>query len=223
MKKIIFLLAAFFLAGCTTTETQRIVLTEPMSEDLEKRVLKETGLSGALIGGIGGVALGFGTGFLAATIAGADPTTAVLTGAGTAVAGGVAGGVGGYYTGKRQGEKIVATAMDRDNLSQLLKGARDYNARLKSVNTQLQRELRVLQSSEAGKSKTRTSLQISRLAAQEINEANKRIAQREAAINNPAWDNSQKTQYRKELNTLVAERNTLQSIQIAAQKMAAAS
>jgi hypothetical protein len=52
-----------------------------------------------------------------------------------------------------------------------------------------------------------------------INEANKRIPQREKALNNPAWDNSQKQQYKQELNRLVGERDTLVRIKEASVRL----
>jgi hypothetical protein len=210
---------AISVAGCTTVETQKIVLAEPMSEDLEARVLRETGLSGAAIGGLGGALAGFGSGFLIATVAGASPTEAALIGTAGAVAGGVAGGVGGYYQGKKQGQKIVASAMTRDNLQKLLDGAKAYNARLSKVNAQLQEELSELKAKAPSPQRAKTNSQVSRLAVKEINEANKRISQREKALNNPSWDNSQKQQYQQELNRLIGERETLVRIKEASARL----
>lgn len=210
---------AIALAGCTTVETQKIVLAEPMSEDLEARVLRETGLSGAAIGGLGGALVGFGSAFVIATVAGASPTQAALIGTAGAVAGGVAGGVGGYYQGKKQGQKIVSSAMSRDNLQKLLNGAKAYNARLSKVNAQLKEELAELKAEAPSPQRAKTNALVSRLAIKEINEANKRIAQREKALNNPAWDNSQKQQYKQELTRLVGERDTLVRIKEASAKL----
>ena len=45
-------------SGLLKTAAEQLVLAEPMSADLEAKVLKETGISGAAIGAVGGALVG---------------------------------------------------------------------------------------------------------------------------------------------------------------------
>ena len=138
---VLAVVGLFLSPACTTTATQQQVLSEPMTSDLEAKVLKETGISGALIGAL---ATGAATGALTfATLAatGASLEQAAVGAAIGGAAGAAAGGVAGYQQGKKQGQKMVAQAMTRDQVRQLVQGARDYNVRLAKNNATLKAAL----------------------------------------------------------------------------------
>ena len=203
-------IASLFLnASCTTTGTQARVLSEPMSADLEAQVMKETGISGALVGAlVGGVATG-GLTYLAMVSSGASSEQA-LTGAAIAgTAGAVGGGVAGYQKGKKDGQKLVATAMTRDQVAKFIEGARVYNKHLAQTNSTLRT---ALQRAKTSKDKSTLAL-VKKESGNELKDLDKRIANRQQAINKAGWPTkSDKSKYASELAAAKAQRATLAKI-----------
>jgi outer membrane lipoprotein SlyB len=206
----ITLLALLNLSACTTTGTKERVLAEPMNADLEAQVLKETGTSGAVIGAIGGALVGGLATMAAARAAGASAEEALIMGAIGAVAGGTAGGMGGYQHGKKQGEKVVAQAITRDQVAKYLQGAKDYNDRLAQSNAMLKTQLNSARQIEKPNVRKARLAQIDKAARTELKDVDKRLAQREKAVDNLNWGNkSDEATYKKRVTELKAQRTTL--------------
>jgi len=195
--------------SCTTTGTRDKMLAEPMTADLEAQVLKETGISGAVAGAIvGGLAVG-GLTALALAASGASMEQALIGGAVGAVAGATGGGIAGYQMGKKEGEKTVAQALDRDQVEKYVQGARAYNTHLAQTNATLRGELNTSrQLNDPKKQKSRLA-RVERAAKTELKGVNARVAAREKAIKNLNWPESDKVAYQQELGTLVKQRDQL--------------
>jgi hypothetical protein len=182
--------------GCTTTATQQQVLAEPMTSDLEAKVMKETGISGALLGAL---ATGAATGALTfATLAasGASLEQAAVGAAIGGAAGAAAGGVAGYQMGKKEGQKVVAQAMTRDQVRQMVQGAREYNARLAKNNATLSSALQRAKAS--GDRKTLGTIR--KEGTKELKILDQRLANREKALKEGRFPaGSDKSQYQGEL------------------------
>lgn len=192
-----------------TPQTAYTVQTQPMSVDLEKKVLRETGLSGmatgAIIGGIGSAVV---IGFLTKMAGGSDEqvkrnATAAL------VTGGLIGGVKGYQKGKSEGQKIVAQSMDNDKLNELLKGAKAYNQHLASYNLNLRDKLAEVKKIPDPKEKQFAYASLRKQSDKELKATDVRIAERTKAIDNPAWKYSEKSKYRAQKDELVARKASL--------------
>jgi len=198
--------AMLLQTSCTTTGTAQQALSEPMSADLEAKVMKETGISGAAIGAlVGGLATGGAT-FLAMTAAGANPQEALIGAAIGGAAGAVGGGMVGYDKGKKAGQKLVAEAMTRDQVAQYIKGARDYNTRLTQTNQTLSAALQRAKSTNNKK----TLVQVQKEGAKELKNLNARIANREKAIAQAVWPTkADKAQYQAQLAQAKLERSKL--------------
>jgi len=168
-----------FVNGCTTTATQQQVLSEPMTSDLEAKVLKETGISGAAIGAVAGAVVGGLAMMGAAAAAGASSEQALAMGIAGAVAGGTAGGVAGYQQGKKKGQQVVAQAMTRDQVRQLVQGAREYNVRLAKNNATLSTALQRAKTS--GDKKTLGVIR--KEGTKELKVLDQRLATRQKALN----------------------------------------
>jgi hypothetical protein len=130
------------LVSCVSTGTGKQIKNGPMTADLESKILKQTGLSGTILGGVGGAVAGFGLGMLIVLADEAGGRTysdeqrgRIVTA--TTIGGAVAGGMFGYKKGQQQGQSVVASAKEKDQLSSLVKGAREYNARLAAENQDL--------------------------------------------------------------------------------------
>lgn len=204
------LFAILNLSACTTTGTKQRVLEEPMSADLEAQVLKETGVSGAVIGAIGGALVGGLATMAAAKAAGASAEEALIMGAIGAVAGGTAGGMGGYQHGKKQGEKVVAQAMTRDQVAKYLQGAKAYNEQLAQNNARLQTAVKDARQLEKPSVRKARLAQIDKAARTELKDVDKRLAQREKAVDNLNWGNkSDEATYKMRVTELKAQRTTL--------------
>ena len=207
---IITLVALLNLSACTTTGTKQLVLAEPMSADLEAKVLKETGISGAAIGAVGGALVGGLATMGAARAAGASAEEALILGAIGAVAGGTAGGMAGYQVGKKQGEKVVAQAMTRDQVAKYLQGAKAYNDHLAQVNTTLKTQLNSARQIEKPNIRKTRLAQIDKAARTELKDVDKRLALREKAVDNLNWGNkSDEAVYRQRAIQLKAQRAAL--------------
>jgi hypothetical protein len=198
-----------FVNGCTTTATQQQVLSEPMTSDLEAKVLKETGISGALLGAL---AAGAATGALTfATMAasGASLEQAAIGAAIGGAAGAAAGGVAGYQMGKKKGQEVVAQAMTRDQVRQLVQGAREYNVRLANNNATLRTALQ--RAKTTGDKKTLGSIR--KEGTKELKFLDQRLANREKALKQGKFPSgSEKTQYQAQLTKAKSERAQLVKI-----------
>ena len=180
-----------------------------MTSDLEAKVLKETGISGALIGAL---ATGAATGALTfATLAasGASLEQAAVGAAIGGAAGAVAGGVAGYQQGKKQGQKMVAQAMTRDQVRQLVQGAREYNARLAQNNATLRTALQRAKAS--GDKKTLGTIR--KEGTKELKILDQRLANREKALKQGKFPSgSGKSEYQAQVIKAKSERAQLVKI-----------
>jgi len=198
-----------FVNGCTTTATQQQVLSEPMTADLEAKVLKETGISGAAIGAVAGAVVGGLAMMGAAAASGASSEQALAMGLIGAVAGGTAGGIGGYQEGKKKGQQVVAQAMTRDQVRQLVQGAREYNVRLAKNNATLSTALQRAKST--GDKKTLGTIR--KEGTKELKILDQRLATREKALKQGKFPSgSEKTEYQAQLSKAKSERAQLVKI-----------
>jgi len=196
------------LVSCVTPGTGKLVKTQVMDDGLEKKVLRQTGLTGAAAGFITGAAVGI---LLAAVQISleeqrlgrklTDSERSVYVAEATAIA--LAGGVFGWHKGQQKGAKVVATAKDRDNLKQLVQGAKNHNAYLANYNSNLRREIA---SAAAAKDKKRLQA-LGKEASTMLKNEDKTIATRTASSNKlpPAY----RSGYQSTINPLVKERNEL--------------
>jgi hypothetical protein len=205
-----FLVAALaFVNGCTTTATQQQVLSEPMTADLEAKVLKETGISGAAIGAVAGALVGGLAMMGAAAASGASAEEALALGVVGAVAGGTAGGIGGYQEGKKKGQQVVAQAMTRDQVRQLVQGAREYNVRLAKNNATLRTALQ--RAKTTGDKKTLGTIR--KEGTKELKILDQRLANREKALKQGRFPSgSGKSEYQAQITKAKSERAQLVKI-----------
>ena len=195
--------------GCTTNATQKRVLTEPMSSDLEAQVLRETGISGAATGALSGAALAGGSAFAVSLLSGASTEKAATNAAVAGAAGGVVGGVAGYGEGKRRGQAMVNQAISRDKAQELLKGARAYNTYLQDVNSKLKSALAKASAESDPKTKAALLKQVRSEGQAELKFADQRIGNRKKASQSNWESTSDKSQYNSEIEKLVTRRNLL--------------
>ncbi len=163
------------LVSCVTKPVGYQAIHEPMTADLEAKVLSQTKLSGTFFGVASGVLIGAAVGYAVGAATHTDPTRAAIEGG---IVGGLAGGVFGYQKGQEKGRKLVATAQQKDQLHQLVDGAKKCNQQLAEENAKLRRRLA---SAKASKDKT----QLAGLkwdANQSLREVNSRLSAREKAI-----------------------------------------
>ncbi|MCB1129567.1 MAG: hypothetical protein KDN05_00460 [Verrucomicrobiae bacterium] len=200
--------------SCTTQSTAYQVQTQPMSVDLEKKVLQETGLSGALIGAAAGAVIGGAlAGGLTAAAGGNSEQIKrnALIGAGLGAAG---GGVKGYQEGQKKGQQMVTASMTRDKARQLVKGARAHNQELASFNSALRKKIASVKQFSDPKEKKLAYRTLASQANKKIKEADKLIETRKKALESDKWakgTGSEKSQYRGLTNEAVNTRNTMAS------------
>lgn len=200
--------------SCTTQSTAYQVQTQPMSQDLEKKVLQETGLSGALLGAAAGAVAGaVVVGGLTALAGGnADQIRRnALIGAGVGAAG---GGVKGYQEGQKKGQQMVAATMTRDQARQLVKGARAHNQQLASYNSGLRKKIASVKQFSDPKEKKLAYSTLKKQTDKMVADADKKIEIRNSALKSDKWakdTGSEKSQYRGLTNDMVSERNALAS------------
>ncbi len=203
------------MSSCVTPSTGNLVKQGHMTSDLEKKVLMETGVSGAAIGVISGAATGAAAGVLAEGIGSViqgrqfNSENAKRNATVGAVAGGVTGGVIGYQQGVKQGEQLVSAAMSRDNVNNLLKGARAYNSGLRSYNAGLRTRITAAKKEPDATKRKPTYVSLEREAKSQLNNANDRIAERNKAIGNVKWDGDQRQEYKSTIEPLTAQRDSL--------------
>lgn len=170
-------------SSCVTTGTGKLVQKGPMTEDLELKVLKQTGLSGTVIGGLAGGAAGFGLGLLLVTVESAagvqrsDQERARIVAA-TTMAGAAAGGIFGYNKGQQKGRQVVASAKEKNQLSSMVKGAREYNARMAAENQSLRKRVAIAKTSKDKKQLAT----LKKEAEANLADANARLKTRQKAL-----------------------------------------
>lgn len=204
--------SSLIICSCTTQNTAYQVQTQPMSVDLEKKVLNETKFSGAAIGAAAGAAAG-GLLLAVATKAagGSDEQVkkALISGA---VLGGAAGGVKGYKEGEKKGQQIVSKGMTRDQARELVKGARAHNQQLASFNSGLKKKIASVRQFSDPKEKKVAYKTLASQTDKTVKEADKLIATRKKALESERWAKnsySERSQYRTLTNEMVNERNSL--------------
>lgn len=203
------LVSLAFVNGCTTTATQQQVLSEPMTSDLEAKVLKETGISGALLGALAAGAAAGALTFATMAASGASLEQAAVGAAIGGAAGAAAGGVAGYQMGKKKGQQVVAQAMTRDQVRQLVQGAREYNVRLAQNNATLRTALQ--RAKTTGDKKTLGTIR--KEGTKELKFLDQRLANREKALQQGKFPpGSGKTEYQAQLSKAKSERAQLVKI-----------
>ena len=205
------MMVLFLIAGCTTVQTQKLVLSEPMNSDLEGRVMRETGISGAVVGGLAG---GAGAGGLAFVTAVATGSSAENAGIAAAIAGGsgaLVGGVVGAQEGRKKGEKIVAQALSRDQIQNYIQGAKAYNQRIAQDNESIKSQINQIAQNSDVKSRKPQYYKLKVVTEGEMKTVDNRINERQKALSQLDWDSADKGQYAAELNSLKIERKKLQS------------
>lgn len=205
----ILCVTSLLLNSCTTQSTAYDVQTQPMTVDLEKQVLKETGLSGMAIGAATGAVAGAVLGGVLMKLTGgsnAEVKTAVIAGG---AAGLLAGGYKGWQKGQQKGEEIVTASMGRDKMDQLLTGARAQNQQLENYNCGLRKRIADVIKLSDPKEKKLAYEALKRQSNKKLDETNERIAMRDKALDNKEWDSNQKGKYRTEEKDLVCKRDNL--------------
>lgn len=200
----------FLFAACTTTQTQKLVLSEPMNSDLEGRVMRETGISGAVVGGLAGGAGAGGLAFLTAVATGSSAENAGIDAAIAGGGGAVVGGVAGAEEGREKGEKIIAQAMSRDQIQSYIQGARAYNQRIAQDNESLKSQIQEISEEPNVSERKPQYYKLKVLTESEMKTVDNRIGDRQKALNDLDWQSSDKSQYEAELSALKAERKQLQ-------------
>lgn len=198
--------------ACTTTNTAYEVQTQPMNPGLEKKIIKETGLSGmglgAIAGGIGGAVLGG----VATKLAGGNEEQVkrnmIIGGAGGAIIGGNAG----YQKGKQEGQKIVASGMTRDKAWQLVKAAQEENQRLSSFNSGLKRKITAAKAITETKERKIAYATLNKQAASYKKQSDTTISMRNKALENKNWGkgtSGARSEYRSTINSQAASNKAL--------------
>ena len=208
---ILMITTVLLIAACTTTQTQKLVLSEPMNSDLEGRVMRETGISGAVVGGLAG---GAGAGGLAFVTAIATGSSAENAGIAAAIAGGsgaVVGGVVGAQEGRKRGEKMVAQALSRDQIQSYIQGAKAYNERIAQDNESLKSQIQQISKNPDVNSRKPQYYKLKVVTEGEIKTVDNRIAERQKALSKLEWSTADKSQYEAELTSLKTERKKLQT------------
>ena len=201
---------ALLLPSCVTTQTGLEVLSQPMTQDLEVKVLSQTKFTGAAIGAGVGALTGALVAGIDANLRGLNEEQTGRNIVGGAVAGGAAGGYIGYRQGEKKGNEIVAKSLQRDQLRQLNKSAQAYNDNASQFNSALRRKMNQTKSISDPKEKRAMYKALMGQGDQKSRDMNSRIAQREIAKKNRNWDENQKGTLSNELDELKRYRDQLQ-------------
>ena len=203
---------SLLLNSCTTQSTAYQVQTRPMSVDLEKKVLKETGLSGMAVGAaVGAVAGGLG-GAILGKIAGANDAQMKRLIIAGAVAGGASGGFTGFQQGQQKGKLLVATGMSRDQVRNLVKGARVQNQDLASFNAGLRKKIASTRGISDPKERKLAYSSLRKQTEDKRQEADSRIALRNKALGSESWKGKYRTErseYRGLAKNMEKDRDSL--------------
>jgi len=197
---------SLLLGSCMTKQTAYSVVTAPMTEDLEKKVLSENRLSGAALGALGGAVAGAGAGALIAVASGQDPRKGAIAGG---IAGLVGGGIVGANEGDKKGKQIVATSLGRDNLRKLTQAAREQNARTARFNSELRRQIDTASKEPDPKLRKQALDSLAAQGKSEYKQVEKRLNMRNEALNNPQWNNNEKSEYKAATKSLESESRLL--------------
>jgi len=200
-KRLIFptilCVTSLLLNSCATEDAIDLVKTQPMTVDLEKRVLRETGLSGMAIGAVtGAVTLGILAGVVTKLSGGSTDQvkTAVIAGG---AAGLLAGGYKGWQKGQQKGQELVTASMGRDNqcLANYNSGLRDQIAKAKKNSDPKAQKL--------------AYANLRKQSNKQLKETNDRIEMRNKALENKEWDSNQKGEYCAVRDDLVNKKENL--------------
>jgi hypothetical protein len=203
---------SLMMNSCTTQSTAYQVQTQPMTVDLEKKVLKQTIFSGTVIGAAAGAATG---GFLSAVAAKAaggsdeDVKRALATGM---IVGGTAGGAMGYREGQKKGQQMIAGAMTRDQARQLISGAQLHNQQLASYNSGLKSKIASVQQFSDPKQKKIAYKTLVKQTGTVIRNADEKLESRNKALQSDKWagdTGTEKGQYQQLTNSMRMERDAL--------------
>lgn len=206
--------ASMLLNSCTTQSTAYQVQTQPMNQDLEKKVLRETGISGAAIGAAAGAATGAILAGAITAIAGGSSdqiTKNALIGAGVGAAGGA---VKGYQEGQDKGQQMVAASMTRDQARQLVQGAKAHNRQLANYNNGLRSKINSVKQFSDQKEKKLAYRALARQTNGQIKDADMLIETRKKALQSDKWakdTSNEKEQYRALTKELETQRSALAS------------
>jgi len=197
------------LSSCVTRPLGYKAINQPMTVDLEQQVLKQTKFSGVTIGIILDGSAGYALGLVDAEIKGFRGDEAhqhALKVAAMALAG---GGIG-WQLGGREGEKIVAAAMERDFLKQLNQGAVAYNQNAANFNTRLRNRMNEVKFMPDPNQKRKHYGAMLGESTKKARDLDQRISMRQAAVGNLGWSSSQKVTLDSELEDLVRYRDSLE-------------
>jgi hypothetical protein len=207
-------IASIFLNSCTTQSTAYQVTQQPMTVDLEKKVLRETSLSGAAIGAVAGAAGGaILAGGITAIAGGSSEQIAANATAG-AIGGGIGGGYTGYKKGQQKGQQMVAASMTRDQARELVKGARAHNQQLISYNNGLRSKINSVNKFSDPKQKKLAYKSLAKQTNAQIKDTDKLLATRKKALQSDKWakgTDAEKSQYRALTKDLETQRSALAS------------
>lgn len=205
---LVMVFLSYSLVSCVTPGTGKLVKTQVMDDGLERKVLRQTGLTGAAAGFLVGAAAGILLAAVQISLAEqslgrklTDQERSIYVAEATALA--FAGGVFGWHKGQQKGAKVVATAKDRDNLKQLVQGAKNHNAYMANYNDNLRREIA---SATASKDKKRLH-DLGKEASAMLKSEDKTIANRTSSSSKlpPSYRGG----YQNTINPLIQERNEL--------------
>lgn len=203
------LTCALLLPSCVTRQTGLEVLNTPINTDLEAKVLRQTGVTGAIIGAVVGAGLGYTLARLDAQRRGMNERDANAYALRVAAAAGVAGGGVGWAKGKQTGQKIVSKSMERDYLNKLNEGARAYNNNASQFNTALRKKMNETKSISDPKEKKAMYRALLSQGNKKAGDMDDRISKRQKAVANPNWNSSQKVTLKNELSELTRYRDQL--------------
>jgi len=207
---LILFFCSLLLPSCVTKQTGLEVLSQPMTQDLEEEVLRQTKFTGAAIGiGVGALTGALVAG-IDANLRGLNEEQARDNVVGGAIAGGAAGGYFGYRQGEKKGNEIVAKSLHRDQLRQLNKSAQAYNDNASQFNSALRKKMNQTKSISDPKEKKAMYKSLLGQSDKKARDMDSRIAQRKSAIYNRNWNDSQKDILDDELTELIRYRGQLQ-------------
>ena len=205
---------SLMINSCTTQSTAYQVQTQPMTVDLEKKVLNQTVFSGTAIGAVTGAAIG---GILSAArskAAGGSPDDVKRAFKTGVASGATIGGVMGYREGQKKGQQLVAGAMTRDQARQLVIGARSHNQQLASYNSGLRNKIVSVKQFSDPKQKKLAYRTLAKQTDTMIRDADKKLDIRDKALQSDKWARNtggEKSQYRALTKNMQKERDALAS------------
>lgn len=203
---------SLLLNACTTTNTAYQVQTQPMNPDLEKNILRETGLSGMAIGaGLGAVAGGvLGAVYGATQNHNKDQMRRDI--AVGAAGGGVIGAGVGHQKGTQQGQQMVSAGMTRDKARQLVRAAQQENQRLAAFNAGLRKKIASAKAIRDPKERKVAYSTLNSQADGVKHKSDATIAMRKKALETKSWGkgtSGDRSEYQSGLNAQVSSNKAL--------------